>query len=139
MAGMTKEVIDAFNDTAAVKTLTTVDKEGKINVVPLLTLMALDGQNLVFADLFIMKTKANLKATKKANALVFTVPTEPGAAPKGFQVKGTFTEWHTSGPIFDMFNPMVRQMMKRGVRAVGFIKVDEAYEVTMGSGGAKVA
>jgi hypothetical protein len=136
MAKMTKEVMEVFNHERAAKALATADKEGKVNVVPIFSLAALDEETLAFADLTIKKTKANLNATKKATALALVVP--EGGTPKGYQAKGTFVGFQTSGPVYDVFQDKVRKAMKRGVKGVGFIKVEEVYEVTPGSGGAKV-
>ena len=139
MAKMTKEIMEVFNHEKAAKILATADKEGKINVVPIFSFAALNEETLAFADLTIKKTKANLKTTKKVTVLAFVAPTAEGKVPKGYQAKGTFLEFQTSGPVYDVFNDKVRKAMKRGVKSIGLIKVEEVYEVTPGSGGAKVA
>ncbi|MEW6613893.1 MAG: pyridoxamine 5'-phosphate oxidase family protein [Thermodesulfobacteriota bacterium] len=123
MAKMSKEVMDMFNDQGASKVLATVDKKGIVNVVPKGTLSALDDETVAFADIFGSKTNKNLEETKKATALSFKFP------PAGYQVKGTFQGFQTSGPLFDQFAKNVKEKMKLDVKGVGTIKVDEVFTV----------
>jgi len=123
MAKMSKEVMDMFNDQGASKVLATVDKKGIVNVVPKGTLSSIDDETVAFADIFGSKTNKNLEKTKKATALSFKFP------PAGYQVKGTFQGFQTSGPLFDQFAKNVKEKMKLDVKGVGTIKVEEVFTV----------
>ncbi|MFH1625853.1 MAG: pyridoxamine 5'-phosphate oxidase family protein [Pseudomonadota bacterium] len=126
MAKMSKEVMDMFNDQGASKVLGTVDEKGVVNVVPKGTLAAIDDETVAFADIFGSKTNKNLEATKKATALVYKMP------PAGYQVKGTFQGFQTSGPLFDQFAKNVKERLKRDIKAVGIVKVEEIWSVAPG-------
>ncbi|HCX89313.1 MAG: hypothetical protein COZ68_03540 [Deltaproteobacteria bacterium CG_4_8_14_3_um_filter_43_13] len=123
MAKMSKEVMDMFNDQSASKILATLDEKGTVNLAPKGTLSAIDEETIVFADIFGSKTNKNLEKTKKATALSFKFP------PAGYQVKGTFQGFQTSGPLFDQFAKNVKEKMKLDVKGVGTIKVEEVFTV----------
>ena len=63
MLGM--RVIDIFNDPEASKVLATKDAEGKLNVVPIGTMVAIDEETIGFADVMLGKTRKNLETTGK--------------------------------------------------------------------------
>jgi len=123
MAKMSKEVMDMFNDQGAWKVLATLDEKGTINVAPKGTLSAIDEETIVFADIFGDKTNKNLKSSPKATALSFKFP------PAGYQVKGTFQGFQTSGLLFDQFAKNVKEKMKLDVKGIGTIKVEEVFSV----------
>ena len=138
MSKMPQDVQDLFNDPAAAKMLGTVDKRKNLNVVPLGSIAVIDEETLVFVDSFLGKTKENLEATKRATASVFKPPT------LGFQAKGTFMGWQTSGPVFEKYTTMIKEAMdKVGAsitpKAVGTIRVDEVYATNPMLGGRKIA
>ena len=138
MAKMTKEVMDVFKDPQALKVLATASADGTLNNVPIQSLTPIDNETLVFADMFINKTKENLNATKKCCAVAFIVPTTQGIPPKGFQVKGTFQGFQTSGPIYDAVRGEVEKKTGRGIKGVGLIKTEEGYMVHPGYGAFQV-
>jgi predicted pyridoxine 5'-phosphate oxidase superfamily flavin-nucleotide-binding protein len=135
MAKMTKEVVDMMNDAQASKVLATCDDAGKLNVVPKGTLTAVDEETIAFADIFGDKTNVNLKDTQKAAVAVFKMQLPP----VGYQVKGTFQGFQTSGPLFDTFAQQVKQLLNLDIRSVGVIKVDEVYSAAPPNPGAKLA
>jgi predicted pyridoxine 5'-phosphate oxidase superfamily flavin-nucleotide-binding protein len=136
MAKMTKEVMDLLNERPLVpKVLATCDTTGTLNVVPKETLSAVDEETIAFADIWGDKINLNLKATSKAVVAVFKIEVPP----VGYQVKVTFQGFQTSGPLFDTFAKQVKEMLKLDIRAVGVIKVDEAYSAAPPSPGAKIA
>ena len=104
-----------------------------LNAVPKETLSAIDEETVAFADIWGDKTNVNLEATSKAAAAVFKI--QP---PVGFQVKGTFQGFQTSGPLFDNFAKQVKQMLNLDIRAVGVIKVDEVYSAAPPNPGVKL-
>ncbi|MCX6000905.1 MAG: hypothetical protein NTU41_15350 [Chloroflexi bacterium] len=91
--------------------------------------------NVVFADIMGEKTNANLKATGKAAVAVFKMQMPP----VGYQVKGTFQGFQTSGPLFDGIAKRMKEMAKLTVKSVGVIKVDSVYSVAPPKPGAKIA
>lgn len=132
MVKMPKEVMDMFNDLEASKVLATVDAEGKINVVPVGSLAAVDEETIAFAELFVEKTKRNLEATRRASATAFK-------GLEGYQVKGTFQGFQTSGPIFDQLGGKVKELLGLDVKSVGTIRVEEVYSVAPSEQGKKIA
>jgi len=136
MAKMPKEVMDLLNERPlAPKVLTTCDARGTLNAVPKETLSAVDEETIAFADIWGDKTNVNLKATSKAAVAVFKIQVPP----VGYQVKGTFQGFQTSGPLFDTFAKQVKEMLKLDIRAVGVIKVDEVYSAAPPNPGTKLA
>ncbi|MFB3885276.1 MAG: pyridoxamine 5'-phosphate oxidase family protein [Thermodesulfobacteriota bacterium] len=134
MAKMSKEVMDVFNDAGSAKVLATAGTALEINAVPKGSLRAIDDERIAFADIFGDKTNKNLAANKKVSALAFKM--SPLA---GYQVKGTFLGFQTSGELFDRFAKEIKERIKLNIKAVGTIKVDEVYAVAPPQPGKKIA
>ena len=135
MAKMSKEVMDIFNDPGSAKVLATAGSTAlEVNVVPKGSLSAINEDTIAFADIFGDKTNKNLQLNKKVSALAFK--TSPVA---GYQVKGTFLGFQTSGELFLKFAKLVKEKIKLDIRAVGTIRVDEVYAVAPPEPGKKVA
>ena len=134
MAKMSKEVMDVFNDPKSVKVLATAGTILEIDAVPKGSLRALDEELIAFADIFGDKTNQNLKVNKKVAALAIRM--DPVA---GYQIKGTFQGFQTSGGLFDRFAKEVKEKIKLDIRAVGTIRVDEVYAVAPPEPGKKIA
>jgi uncharacterized protein len=134
MAKMPKEVMDLFNDPSSAKVLATAGADLEVNAVPKGSVRALDEERLAFADIFGGKTNKNLEANKKVSALAFKM--NPVA---GYQIKGTFLGFQTSGDLFDRFAREVKERIKLGIKAVGTIRVDEVYAVAPPQPGKKIA
>jgi len=135
MAKLPKEVMDMMNDAQASKVLATCDAASKLNVVPKGTLAAVDEETIAFADIFGDRTNTNLQANQKAAVAVFKMDLPP----VGYQVKGTFQSFQTSGPLFDNFARQVKQLLNLDIKSVGTIKVDEVYSAGVPNPGAKLA
>jgi len=135
MAKMPKEVIDLFNDPQASRVLATCDAAGTLNVAPKGSLIAIDEETVAFADIMGDKTNVNLTATGKAAGAVFKMEMPF----PGYQVKGTFQGFQTSGPLFDTFAEQIKKRLNMDIKAVGVIKVDEVYSVGPPNPGAKLA
>jgi len=135
MAKMPKEVMDLLNEPGVSKVLATCDDAGTLNVVPKGTLAAVDEETVVFGDIMGDKTNINLKATGRAAVVVFKMQMPP----VGYQVKGTFQGFETSGPVYDNVAKTVKERIGLDIRAVGVIKVDEVYSVAPPNPGAKIA
>jgi hypothetical protein len=134
MATMPKEVMDLFNDALSAKVLATAGADLEVNAVPKGSLRALDEERLAFADIFGGKTNKNLEANKRVSALAFK--TNPVA---GYQIKGTFLGFQTSGDLFERFAHEVKERIKLSIKAVGTIRVDEVFAVAPPQPGKKIA
>jgi uncharacterized protein len=135
MAKMSKEVMDVFNDPSSAKVLATAGSTAlEVNAVPKGSLRAVSEEVIAFADIFGDKTNKNLQLNKKVSALAFK--TNPVA---GYQVKGTFLGFQTSGELFDRFAKEVKEKIKLDIKAVGTIRVDEVYAVAPPEPGKKIA
>jgi uncharacterized protein len=135
MARMSKEVMDVFNDPSSSKVLATAGSTAlEVNAVPKGSLRAVNEDTIAFADIFGDKTNKNLQLNKKVSALAFK--TGPVA---GYQVKGTFLGYQTSGELFEGFAKTVKEKIKLDIRAVGTIRVDEVYAVAPPEPGKKMA
>ncbi|NAS89558.1 hypothetical protein C4E24_07490 [ANME-1 cluster archaeon AG-394-G21] len=122
MVKMPKEVMDMFNDWDASKAIATADAEGKLNVVPVKSFSVVDEETLAFGEVSLGKTKDNLEATKKVAVTAFK-------GTKGSQIKGTFQEFLTSGPIFEQKKERVKEKLKLDANSAGIIKVEEVHSV----------
>jgi len=131
MAKMPKEVMDLLNDREASKVIATVDAKGIPNVAPKGSLIAIDEKTIAFADILGGKTRANIEANKKVAVAVIKQRT-------GYQVKGTLTEFQTSGPVFDNYIKMFKPMGMTP-KAAGIIKVEEVYALSPADAGKKLS
>jgi len=134
MVKMPKEVVDLFSDPEASKVIATVAGDGTVNVAAKGTIAAIDDETVAYADIFSGKTRANLEATKKAALLAYKNP-----PPTGYQVKGTLAGFETSGPVFDKFAVLVKELLNLDINGVAMIKVDEAFSVGAPDFGKKIA
>ena len=135
MAKLPKEVMEVFNDPGSTKVLATAGSTTlEVNAVPKGSLRAVSEEVVAFADIFGDKTNKNLQLNKKVSALAFRMnPVE------GYQVKGTFLGFQTSGELFVRFSSEVKDRMKLDIKAVGTIRVDEVYAVAPPEAGKKIA
>ncbi len=133
MVSIPKDVIDVIGAPDSAKMLATVDADGVPNVVPVWSIIAVDSETIAFAELFIKKTKENLENNKKVAIAVFKGPMV------GYQLKGTFAGFQTSGPVFENFSKKVMSSMKLQIKSVGFIKVDEVFAASPGQNSKKLA
>ena len=125
MAKMSKQVMEVFNDPGSAKVLATAGATAlEVNAVPKGSLRAINEDTIAFADIFGDKTNKNLQLNKKVSALAFN--TSPVT---GYQIKGTFLGFQTSGDLFDKFAKEVKERINVDIRAVGPIRVDEIYAV----------
>ena len=139
MANIPKEVLDLIKDQGLPKIVATVDKDGVPNVTLKTSLMSPDDGTLAFADLYGRKTRTfnNLEDTKEVSVLVFKVPIAPPFP--AYQIKGSFIEYLTSGPIFDQFAKAIKDAMGMDIAGVGTIKVNAVYSQAPQDAGKKIA
>ena len=77
------------------KFLATRDADGVPNVVPVLSLEAIDERTIVFGEMMIWKTRRNLEADPRVSILVLSPDL------RAWTVRGRFVEFQRSGPYFD--------------------------------------
>ena len=114
----------------------TASADGIPNATPKGSVRVIDDEHLVFADLFSLKTRANLKENSKA---AVTVVDEKSY--KGYQLKGS-AELLTAGPIFDQVAEELKKapMKLPPVNYVVKITVDSIFDQSVGpNAGKKIA
>jgi predicted pyridoxine 5'-phosphate oxidase superfamily flavin-nucleotide-binding protein len=133
MVNIPKEVMDVLAASDSAKMIATTDVKGIPNVVPVWSITAVDSETIAFAELFIKRTKENLENNKNAAIAVFKGPMT------GYQLKGTFVGFQTSGPIFENFSKKVKEAMNLQIKSVGLIKIDAVYSASPGQDSKKLA
>jgi len=133
MINIPKEVIDTLAAPDSAKMLATIDAEGIPNVVPVWSIVSVDSQTIAFAELFIKKTKENLEKNKKVAIAVFRGPMT------GYQLKGDFIGFQTTGQLFENFSKKIKEAMKLQIKSVGLIKVNAVYSASPGQDSKKLA
>ena len=114
----------------------TASADGIPNATPKGSVRVIDDEHLVFADLFSLKTRANLKENPK---VAVTVVDEKRY--KGYQLKGS-AELLTAGPIFDQVAEELKKapMKLPPVNYVVKITVDSIFDQSVGpDAGKKIA
>ena len=127
-----KDIMDIIATPDSTKMMATVDENGFPNIATVGSITAIDSETIAFAELFIKKTKSNLENTKKVAIIIFKGPMT------GYQLKGTFAGFQTSGPIFDNFSEKVMNAMKLQIKSVGIINVDNVFEASPGKDSKKL-
>ena len=127
-----KDIMDIIATPDSTKMMATVDENGFPNIATVGSITAIDSETIAFAELFIKKTKSNLENTKKGAIIIFKGPMT------GYQLKGTFAGFQTSGPIFDNFSEKVMNAMKLQIKSVGIINVDNVFEASPGKDSKKL-
>ena len=133
MSKMPQEVIEFFrSDPQQVsRVVATVGSDGMPNVAAKGSLIAVDDETIAFAELVGGKTKANLQANGKVSAAAFKMI-------EGFQVKGSFQGFQTSGPLVDQFVQMLKPL-GMDVKEVATVKVEEVYSLSPKDASKKIA
>ena len=114
----------------------TASRDGVPNVTPKGSAQVLDDEHLIFADLYSLKTRENLKANPKVAVTVTDV-----SSLKGYQLKGS-VEMLTAGPIFDQVAERLKNAPKKmpPLNYVVKITVDSIYDQSVGpEAGKKIA
>ncbi len=128
MSLLPKDVVELINKGQDVaKVLATISADGKLNVAPKGSLMALDDETLAYAELYGLRSHQNLQETKKASVLIYKITSMPPFI--AYQLIGTYEQIHTTGPIFEKIaGPIVKMGLE--VKGVNTIKVEEVYTET---------
>ena len=83
--------------------VSTASAAGVPNAVPKGSVRVLDDSHIMFADLFSLKTRANLKENPNVGVTVIDLATN-----QGYQIKGT-AELLESGPVFERMAEEVKK------------------------------
>lgn len=129
MVKMPPEVIKLLEKTApkSLCVLATSSKDGKPNAVPIVFAWPLSDEEILIADNFFLKTRANLLENPRA-ALTFWDP----ETREGYQVKGR-VEIVTAGWLYDEVASRVRSVRPTlKTKAAVVLKVEEVYTVKPG-------
>ena len=132
MVVIPKNVIQLIASSDSSKMIATINVKGIPNVIPLWSIVVIDSQTIAFPDVFIKRTKENLIETKKVAIAVCK-------GNEGYQLKGTFCEFKTSGPVFEEFAKNIMTAMKLQIKGVAIIKIDEVFDSSPGKGSKKLA
>ena len=125
MAKMPEKTMGLFNDPQAMKMIATVDGEGRPNIAAKGSMMALDDETIVYAEMGGARTKANVEVHKQVAVIVCKEF-------KAYQVKGEFQGFETSGDTYEQFAKHVKEKLGLDVNNAAIIKVGEVF-----SGGGK--
>jgi len=112
----------ALSGSRTPKFLATRDDSGTPNVVPVLSLEAVDERMIIFAELMIWKTRRNLEADQRVSILAIS------ADLRAWMIKGRFLEFQRTGAHYDhlMKSEDVRYNAYSGIRSAGVIEVLDA-------------
>ena len=127
MVTIPKEVRDVLNAQDSIKILASVDENGVPNAVPVYSITPISDDTLAFAEMMIKHTKHNLEKTRKASVTVFKLPAT------AYQLKGTFVDFQTSGPLFDNFAKRMAEYKLPPIKSAGTIKVDQVFAASLGA------
>ncbi|MDR1085384.1 MAG: pyridoxamine 5'-phosphate oxidase family protein [Deltaproteobacteria bacterium] len=114
----------------------TVGPQGVPNLAPKGTVEVLDGETIVFADFFSLKTRSNLEKNPKVAVAVIEA-----SPPSGFQFKGQ-AELVSSGDLYDAVAAKIKAAVPQlpFPKCVVKIKVTEIYSLSPGpQAGQKIA
>lgn len=134
-----------FNTPIMPKFLATRDREGKVNVVPIVTIRTCDERTLAFGNMMLRKSERNLREDNRVSVCVFGLSGLLGLnqVPEfeellfklyemklnAFEVKGRFIGFEKIGEHYDAVAsmPMLRYCAYQALRNVGVIEVEEVF------------
>jgi hypothetical protein len=113
------------------KFLATRDAEGVPNVVPVLSLQAVDERTIVFGEMMIWKTRLNLETDPRLSILILS----PGL--RAWTVRGRFVGFQRSGPYFDRiaseegarYNPYGSYRSAGVIEVLGMTRVSQSSQL----------
>jgi hypothetical protein len=111
----------------------TASRDGTPNVSIKGSLRVLDDEHLLFADIFSLKTRSNLKENSKVAIMIY----DPDSR-RGYAFKGK-TEQLDSGPVFDQTVESIRKAMPQlpTPKYVVRVAVDSIWDQSAGPNGGK--
>jgi len=133
MSKMPQEVMSLLDSPETRIVVGFVDAEGAPNMLPKGRLLIVDDETIAFADRANIKLLTDFETNNKA-AIVASGKEERF----GYQIKGTFQEYRTSGALFDQWAESLGGEAG-GLIRMGLIRVDEVYSFVGGAHGKKIA
>ena len=133
MAIMPQEVMEALKSETTIKFLATINSAGILNSSIVATVSPLDQEIIIFANLKLKKTKANLLKNQKFTVTTFSPEME------SIQLQCTFQGFQNSGPVVDTFNEAVYTKVKLQLSEMGVGKVEEVYSMGLTKPKSKIA
>jgi Pyridoxamine 5'-phosphate oxidase len=123
--------VRALSELRAPKFLATRDVDGVPNVVPVLSLEAIDERTIVFGEMMIWKTRRNLEADARLSILVLSPDL------RSWTVRGRFVEFQRSGSYFDhiaseesaRYNPYGSYRSAGVIEVLGITRVSKSSQV----------
>ncbi len=114
------DLAEALHGEMVPKFLATQDASGKPNVVPIISLDATDDRTMIFGELFMWKTRANLEADARVSAAVLTEDL------RVWTMRGRFRGFIDTGPYLEEMNQkeIFRYNAYVRVSRVGIIDVE---------------
>jgi len=124
-------VARALSELRAPKFLATRDADGVPNVVPVLSLEAVDERTIVFGEMMIWKTRRNLEADPRVSILVLSPDL------RVWTVRGRFVEFQRSGPYFDRvasdesarYNPYGSYRSAGVIEVLGMTRISQSSQL----------
>ncbi len=129
MAKITQEMKEVAKKTP-MWAVATASKDGIPNVAPIFCGRILSENEIVLADNFMNKTKANLKVNPQVAVSIWYMDVTRGEA-KGYQFKGE-ARFESSGKVFDETAQMVKSAMPINTKSAVVVKVKSIYSCTPG-------
>ena len=108
--------------------VSTASRDGVPNATPKGSVRVIDDEHIVFADLFSLKTRANLE--ENPHVAVTVIDQE---SYKGYQIKGT-AEMFNEGPLFDQMAEQLKKLPTPmpPLNYAVLITVDSVYDQSVG-------
>ena len=126
------DIKEALSGEITPKFLATLDRSGRPNCVPIITITPYDDETLVFGEFMMNKSRRNLLDCDKVAVATITSSLE------AWGLEGTFLGFETNGRRFDFVNqlPPLRYNAYTGIRAAGAIRVEHvSAKETLGKAG----
>jgi len=134
MAKITQDMRDAVEQ-AKVIALATVSEAGEPNVIPIAYKKVLSDAELLLMDIFMKKTKENIKVNSKVAVSVWY--TDSSGISKGYQFKGK-ARIEASGRVFDEGAKMVKAAEPElSPKSAVIIDVGSIYTISPGPNAGK--
>jgi hypothetical protein len=134
-----KEVMDVYNDPAAIKVLATRSGED-LHMIPLGSLRVMDANTIVCASIHMHEAHENLSKAAKTGEKISTLAVKmaPGTPPQAYQVRCRVKTSMTSGPLFEGMKENIKKL-GMDVRAVWILEPLEVLVQIGPNAGKKIA
>jgi hypothetical protein len=123
----------SLSELRAPKFLATRDADGVPNVVPVLSLEAVDERIIIFGEMMIWKTRRNLEADPRLSIMVLSPDL------RAWTIRGRFVGFRRSGPYFDRvasdesarYNPYGSYRSAGVIEVLGMTRVSQSSQLAL--------